>query len=137
MFCDFVDRPSNGSCQRVAKHATAGITDRGNESGGPFLYTVALHLRQQQAVRKEDEVGMPGLALATSQLTVSEPQMLLAVPMKGLRSGPTATIRADDALHFPVQLVGDKNFGCNRLMLTLSQNHNLHLVVETRDANAA
>ena len=119
MFGNFVDRPANGSCQRVAKHATAGVADGGDESGGPSLYTVALHMRQQQAVRKEDEVGVPGLALAASQLTVSEPQMLLAVPMKGLRSGPTATIRADDALHFPVQLVCDKNFGCNGLMLTL------------------
>ena len=137
MFRDFGECPADGSRQCIAKHAAAGVADGGNESGRPSLYTVALHVRQQQAVRKEDEVGVPGLALAASQLTVSEPQMLLAVPVKGLRSGPTPTIGADNALHFPVQLVGDDDFGGDGLTLALPQDDRLDLMVETGDANAA
>ena len=52
---------------------------------------------------------MPGLALAVAQLTVSHAQLLLAVPMKGLRACPTITIRFQDPLRFPTHTVGDQD----------------------------
>ena len=137
MLSHLVDDPTDSLGQRIAKHGAAGVADCRHQCGRPITCTAATHLRQQQAVRQENEVGVPGLALAISQLTVSEPQVLLAVPMKRLRTGPATAVRSHYALHFPVQLVGDDDFGCGGFTLALPQNDHLDLVVQTGNANAA
>jgi hypothetical protein len=47
---------------------------------------------------------MPGLALATPELTVAHTQML-AVLMEGLCSCPALAIRLQHAVHLPVVIV--------------------------------
>jgi hypothetical protein len=88
-------------------------------------------------MRQENEAGMPGLALAASQLTVSWPQVPLSVPMKRLHTGPTMAIRPHNALYFPIHLVGDDDFGCDGFILALPQDNHPDLVVQPGDANAA
>src|SRR5690606_17974804 len=58
-------------------------------------------LGHNRAVRQEDQMHMPGLALAVPELTLAHAEMLLPVPMKGLRSCPAMAIGLEDASDFP------------------------------------
>ena len=56
------------------------------------MRTVLIELSHEQTVRQHDHIHVPGLALAIAQLIVSPAQLLLTVPMKGLRSCPAISI---------------------------------------------
>src|SRR5205823_11344173 len=89
--------PGDRFAQCLAKHGTTGLADGRQACVSPFLRTVVPQLGHQGAVRQEDEIHVPGLALALPELTLAHAQMLLAVPMEGLCSCPALAIDFEDA----------------------------------------
>src|SRR5512135_2958076 len=67
----------------------------------PFLRTALLQLAHEQTVRHHDQVHVPGLALDITQQTVPQSELLLAVPMKGLRPCPALAVHPHDPTHLP------------------------------------
>ena len=63
----------------------------------PLERTVVLQLAHQSGVRQHDEVHVPGLAHSVTQLTLTHAQVLLPVPVVGLRAGPASLIDLQDA----------------------------------------
>src|SRR5215216_835748 len=96
------DHPSDRFTQALAKHRATGLADGRQACLSPFLRTVVPQLGHQGAVRQEYEIHVPCLALATPELTRAHAQMLLAVPMEGLRSCPAFAIGLEDAMHLPI-----------------------------------
>src|SRR5947209_3529316 len=75
----------------------------------PSLRTALLQLAHEQTVRQHDQVYVPGLALEITQLTITQPELLLAVPMKRLRARPTMPRDPDASAHLPGGPVGDQD----------------------------
>src|SRR5437016_5828394 len=104
------NHPCNRLAQGLAEHCATGLADGRQACVSPFLRTVMPQLAHQGAVRQEHEIHMPGLALAIPELTITHTQMLLPVPMKGLRSCPALAIGLQDAMDLPVGAIGNQDF---------------------------
>src|SRR5262249_60767459 len=89
---DLLDGPREGRPQVLLEHRSTGFADGHQPMECPFLRTALLQLAHEQAVRQHDQVHVPGLALEITQLTVTQPELLLAVPMKGLRARPPMAV---------------------------------------------
>src|SRR5437868_14336120 len=113
-----LNHPSDRFAQGFAEHSATGLADGRQAYVSPFLRTVVPQLGHQSAVRQEHEIHMPGLALATPELTRAHAQLLLAVPMEGLVSCPAFAIGLEDAMHFPIGTIGDQNFARLGIALT-------------------
>src|SRR6266508_2196866 len=127
--------PGDRFAQGLAKHGATGLADGRQACLSPFLRTVVPQLGHQGAVRQEYEIHMPGLALATPELTRAHAQMLLAVPMEGLGSCPAFAIGLEDAMHFPIGAVGDDHLAWFCISLSFPQHHNPHRVRHTWNAD--
>ena len=123
--------------QGFAQHRSTGFADGRQLLECPILRTVLPELPHQETVRQHDQVHVPCLALAVTQLTVSQTQLLLTVPMKGLRSRPAIAIDTQDATHFPSDPIGHEDLTGFRVSSLLPQNHDPHLVVHVRDLHRA
>jgi hypothetical protein len=104
-FGGFINGPGDGVSQGLAHDGSTGFADGSQHGMCPFTRTALPHLCDQKRVRQHDEVHVPGLALALTQLTVSPAQMLLAVPMKGFRARPALAVDVEDATDLPVDPV--------------------------------
>src|SRR5262249_30404044 len=100
-FVGAVYNPFEGLGQRLAQQQPTGLADGRQAYMSPLLRTVVLHLAHQSGVRQDDQMHVPGLAKAVPELTLTHAQMLLAVPMEGLRSCPALAIGLEYAVHFP------------------------------------
>ncbi len=109
--------PGDRFAQGLAEHGPTGLADGRQAYVSPLLRTVVPQLGHQGAVRQEYEIHVPGLALATPELTRAHAQMLLAVPMEGLRSCPAFAIGLEDAMHFPIGTIGDQDLARFRIPL--------------------
>src|SRR4051794_33402597 len=87
----------------------------------------------QQAVRQHDEVHVPGLALAVTQLTVPHAQLLLAIPMKGLRACPPIPITPYNPADFPPNPVGHQDNAWRGVVAAVPQDNNPNTVLHVRD----
>ena len=87
-FGDLFDRPGERRPQGLFEHRPTGFADGHQPMERPFFRTALLQLAHEQTVRQHDQVHVPGLALDITQLTVAQSELLLAVPMKGLRPCP-------------------------------------------------
>jgi hypothetical protein len=103
------NHPCNRLAQGLAEHCATGLADGRQACVSLFLRTVMPQLAHQGAVRQEHEIHKPGLALAIPELTITHTQVLLSVPMEGLRSRPALAIGLENAMHFPVGSIGDQN----------------------------
>ena len=94
-----------------------------------------LHLAHQSGIRQGDEVHVPGLAHPVPELTLAHAQVLLPVPVKGLRPGPASLVDLQDAMRFPARAIGDQNLarlvGCR----TRPEYEHAHRMTDTRQAN--
>ena len=72
---------------------------------------------------------MPGLALAVAKLTVSHAKLLLTVPMIGLRTCPTMSIRAHHATHLPRRPIAHQYFAWFVVAAMAPDDHDSYLVV--------
>jgi len=125
---DLLDYPGDRFAQGLAKHGATGLADGRQACLSPFLRTVVPQLGHQGAVRQEHEIHMPGLALATPELTRAHAQMLLPVPMEGLGSCPALPIDLKDAMHFPIRPIRHQDLARFGITLLFPQNHDLHAV---------
>src|SRR5512142_2775410 len=97
---DLLDRPRERRAQGLLDHRPTGFADGHQPMERPLLRTALLQLAHEQTVRQHDQVHVPGLALEITQLTVAQSELLLAVPMKGLRPYPALAVNPHDATYF-------------------------------------
>src|ERR1700719_1339698 len=98
---------------------------------------VLLHLLHQETVRQHDEVHVPGLALAITQLAIAHAQLLLTIPMKGFRTGPTMPIATHDPTDFPLNPIRHQDDPWRRVLLLVPNDDNANLVLDVRDPQGA
>src|SRR4051794_9747049 len=98
---DLLDRPGERRAQGLSAHRPTGFADGHQPMECPLLRTALLQLAHEQAVRQHDQVHVPGLALDITQLTVTQPELLLAVPMERLRARPAMAVYPHDPTHLP------------------------------------
>src|SRR6266849_4785833 len=79
---------------------------------------------------------MPGLAYAVSELTIAHAQVLLPVPMEGLRSRPAFPIGLEDAMDFPIGAIGNQDLARFAGPFLRPQHHDPHRMGKGRDADA-
>src|SRR6266542_2793471 len=132
---DLLDHPGDRFSQGLAKHGATGLADGRQTCLSPFLRTVVPQLGHQGTVRQEYEIHMPRLALALPELTLAHAQMLLPVPMEGLRSCPAFAIRLEDAMHFPIGSIGNQDLAWFGIPLPFPQHHNPQRVCDAGNAD--
>ncbi len=126
------NRPGDRLAERLAQGCPTGFADGRQRRLRPSTHTALTQLCYQQTVHQQDEVHMPGLALAAPQLTVAEPQMLFAVSMQGFRACPASAITCQAAGHFPVRLIGDENLDRLFAVPMIPQDDDPHGVIDLR-----
>lgn len=90
---DLLDRPGECRTKGLPAQRSTGFVDGHQPMERPLLPTALLQLAHEQAVRQHDQVHVPGLAPDVTQPTVAQPELLLAVPMDGLRARPAKSLR--------------------------------------------
>src|SRR5712691_6722161 len=93
--CQLVYNPIDHALQGFGLYGTTGFANGRQRPPSPILHTVLLQRAHQETIRYADEIHVAGLPLAAAHLTVSQPQLLLAVPMKGLGPCPPMPIHQD------------------------------------------
>jgi len=129
--------PFNGLGQCIteclSQYRHAGFADGRQTLQSPRMRTTLPQLTHQDAVRQEDHVQVPGLALTASKLTIAHAQMLLAVPMEALRACPTVSIDPQNPCYFPVRTIRYQDL-LGLLVLTLGpQDHQSNFVSYARN----
>ena len=75
--------------QVLSEHGPTGFADCRQPMECHSRGTVLPQLAHQETIRQHDQIHVPGVALGITQLTVAEAELLLTVPMKGLRTCPS------------------------------------------------
>src|SRR5512146_2896260 len=94
-----LDGPSERRAQIFPEHGSTGFADGRQSMERPLTRTALPQLAHQETIRQHDQIHVPGLALGITQLTVAEAELLLTVPMKGLRTCPAMPVHAHDPTH--------------------------------------
>lgn len=102
---DLVDRPRERRTQGLPRHCPTGFADGHQPMERPITRTALLQLAHEQTVRRHDQVHVPGLALDITQLTIAQSELLLAVPMKGLRTRPAIAVHPHDPTRLTSQVI--------------------------------
>src|ERR671932_2872215 len=132
---DLFDYPGDRFAQGLAEHRATGLADGRQACLSPFLRTVVPQLRHQGAVRQEYEIHVPRLALAFPELTFTDTQMLLPVPMEGLCSCPALPIGLEDAMHFPIGPIGDQDLARFGIPLPSPEHHDPYCMLDAGNAD--
>src|SRR3954471_13758229 len=90
--CELVHNPIDHALQGLGFHRTTGFADGRQRPPSPVLRTTLLQRAHEETIRCTDEIHGAGLPCAAAPLTVSQPQLLLAVPMKRLGACPSMPI---------------------------------------------
>lgn len=101
----------------------------------PIHRSVMLHVTHQCGVPQEDQIHVPGLAQATPELAVAHAEMLLAVAVKGLGSGPASFIGLQDAMCFPIGAVRNQDFARLFRIGLRPQHKDTHRMINLRNAD--
>src|SRR5712692_6700172 len=78
---------------------------------------------------------MPRLALTAAQLTITQAQMLLTVPMQGFRACPASSVPTQHPGYFPLGLIGKQNLDWLLAVPISPENHDAHGVGVFRQPN--
>jgi len=132
---DLFHGPGEGGAQGLRGNSPTGLADGRQPFDRPFFRTGPLELFHQQTVRQHHQVHVPRLALAAAKLTVSHAQLLLPVAVKGFRSGPTVTIRLQDAIDFPASPIGNENLRYFFVMSILPNQDDPHRMFDLRQTD--
>src|SRR5215831_404970 len=76
---------------------------------------------------------MAGLPFAAAHLTVSQPQLLLAVPMKRLGACPSMPIHQHHTNDFPSQTIAHQGFTCLLVVSLAPKQDDPHGVPDVRN----
>lgn len=131
-----LDRPNQRFTKRFASDGAAGLPDGRQVLVSPIKGTVVLQLAHQSGVHEYDQMHVPGLAQAVSQLTLAHPQLLLSVTMKGLRPRPASLVDFQHVVCFPVRSVGDQDFTRSLCVSLTPQYQNAHAMFDIGQAYA-
>jgi hypothetical protein len=135
LLCHLLDHPGQRRTQVLPDHRSTGFADCRQPLQSPFTRTALPQLAHQQTVRQHDQVHVPGLALEITQLTVAEAELLLAVPVKGLRPRPAMVVDSHDSTHLPGDPIGHQNLARFFIILVSPDDHNPNLVVHFGDSH--
>src|SRR6516162_11057060 len=133
---DLLNCPGQGCAQVLPEHCSTGFADCRQPMERPLTRTALPQLAHQETIRQHDQVHVPGLALGITQLTVAEAELLLTVPMKGLRSCPAMPVYPHDPTDFPGDPIGHQDLAGIRIVLVPPENHDPNLVLHVGDAHA-
>ena len=89
------------------------------------MRTVLPQLAHQETIRQHDQIYVPGLALGITQLQFAEAELLLTVPMKGLRTCPAMPVHPHDPTHFPGDPIGHQDLAGLVIVPIPPENHEL------------
>ena len=133
--------PGNHHTHAFTEHRTATLADRRQFHGRlmlrvavlpSFTHTRFIQFPHQETVRQKDEINVPGLAFAVSQLTISEAEFLLTISVKGLRACPTTAIGFHDAFRIPKDAIRHEYLARIGIVLISPQDHDANLVLDIR-----
>src|ERR671933_536517 len=110
LYREFLDNPVYDAFECLSFDGSTGFADGRQRPPSPLLHTTLLQRPHQETVRCADEIHMAGLPLAAAHLTVSQAQLRLAVPMKGLGPCPAMAIHQHHPYDLPPQPVADQGF---------------------------
>src|SRR6516225_9347611 len=133
LLCHLLDRPSQSRAQVLTEHCSTGFADCRQPMERPLTRTALPQLARQETIRQHDQVHVPGLALGITQLTVTEAELLLTVPMEGLRTCPAMPVHPHDATHLPGDSVGHQDLAGLVIVSIPPENHDAYLVVHVGD----
>src|SRR3954468_1167087 len=134
--CHLLDCPSQRCAQVFPKHSPTDFADCRQPMERPLTRTVLPQLAHQETIRQHDQVHVPGLALGITQLTVAEAELLLTVPMKGLRACPAMPVHPHDPTHFPGDPIGHQDLAGFPIVPVPPEYHDPNLVLHVGDAYA-
>src|SRR6266446_1634632 len=98
---ELVHNPIDHALQGFGFHGTTGFANGHQRPPSPVLRTTLLQRTHEETLRYADEIHVAGLPLAAAHLTVSQPLLLLAVPMTRLGACPTVSIHQHHPYHLP------------------------------------
>src|SRR3954465_11600254 len=124
---DVLDRPGERRPQGLPCHRPTGFADGHQPMDGPLLRTALPQLAHEQAVRQHDQVHVPGLALDITQLTISQSELLLAVPMEGLRARPAMPVHPHDPAHLPGDTIRHQDLATLLVLAVMPEEDDPHL----------
>src|SRR3954465_16077634 len=132
---DLLDRPGERRTQGLLRHRSTGLADGHQPMECPLLRTALLQLAHEQTVRRHDQVDVPGLALDITQLTITQPELLLAVPMERLRARPAMPVHPHDPTHLPGAPIRPQDLATRFVIAVMPQDHHPYLVLHLGDAH--
>src|SRR6516165_9650724 len=134
-FRNLLDCPGKRCAQVFPEHGPTGFADCRQSMERPLPRTVLPQLAHQETIRQHDQVHVPGLALGITQLTVAEAELLLTVPMKGLRTCPAIPVHPHDPSHFPGDPIGHQDFAGLVIVPIPPENYNPNLMLHVGDTH--
>src|SRR5271157_2012213 len=135
LLCYLLDRPGQCCAQVFPEHCPTGFADGRQSMERPLTRTALPQLAHQETIRQHDQVHVPGLALGITQLTVAEAELLLTVPMKGLRTCPAMPVHPHDPTHFPGDPIGHQDLAGLVIVPIPPENHDPNLVLHVGDTH--
>jgi hypothetical protein len=97
----FVHNPVNQLFEKLGFDRSTGFADGPQHLPSPVLRTTLVQGVHEKTVRCADEIHVAGLPFAVAHLTISQSQLLLAVPMERLSSCPAMALDEQHPNHFP------------------------------------
>src|SRR5689334_12293495 len=131
-----LDGPGERLPKRLTCDRTTGLADGHQAHMSPIERAVVLQLAHQSAVHHHDEIHVPGLAHSVTQLTLAHAQMLLSVPVVGLRPSPASLVDLQDTMGFPMDAIGDQHLARLFGVGGLPQHQQTHWMVDFWEANS-
>src|SRR3954462_7709455 len=131
---DLFDRPGQGRPQGFLRHRPTGFADGHPPMERSLLRTALLQLAHERTVRQHDQVHVPGLAPEITQLTISQSELLLAVPMEGLRARPAMAVHPHDPAHLPGATIRHKDLATPLVITVMPEDDDPHLVLHVWEA---
>src|SRR5512135_407481 len=128
-----LDRPGQRCAQVLPEHGSTGFADGRQSMERPLTRTALPQLAHQETIRQHDQIHVPGVALGITRLTVAVAELLLAVPMKGLRTCPALPVHPHDSTHFPGDPIGHQDLAGLVIVPVPPENHDPNLVLHVGD----
>src|SRR3954453_3354204 len=132
-----VHGPSQRLPEGLTQDRPTGLADGHQRPVRPLIRMALPQLPHQEAVRQHDEVHMPGLALAVTQLTVPHAQLLLALAMERLRACPAVPIAAHRSINLPLHAIAHQDDARRRVLRPVPDDYDADLMAHVRQAQRA
>ena len=133
IYRELVHNPIDHALQGFGFHGTTGFANGRQRPPSPVLRTTLLQRAHQETIRCTDEIHVAGLPRAAAHLTVPQPSLLLAVPMKRLGACPSMPIYQHHTNYFPPQPIAHQGFTRVLIVSLTPKQHNPHGMPDVRN----